>query len=353
MSPATVARSSVDNRSSCSKAFTTLVECARDQSASWGEVVFYARLDTIDVTLARFRARSDSVDLYIGARLPLRGFRHRGSAGARLADSIDYGFWVSTSLGSVLHHRAATRQLPREGDIAWTDQWISRVGDGNIMHRVEAVDRRYARGARGAAFLTSADAAIFRLKGFGISDILAADKAEPRKPLLQSWRDLDIAPNGGVVAPRLPIALAWEVYDLKAGPDGRAKWRVQLRREDGTLKSRFDVQSLIVCAPNAGTQVIASEPDASDISYVRTEPARRTVVEYLRFNLADAQPGRHVLVLEIEDLIAGTKTSRSVSLRILQPSAQNRSKPSVAPAELTGFQLLDAERFRYWQRMQR
>jgi hypothetical protein len=218
------------------------------------------------------------------------------------------------------------------------------------MHRVEAMDRRHARGARGAAFLTSADAAIFRLSGFGISDILTADKVTPKRPLLQSWRDLDVTPSGGVIAPRVPVALAWEIYDLKPGPDGRVQWRVQLRREDGTMQSSFDAQSLIVGAPSAGTQVVASEPNASALSYVRTEPARRTVVEFLRFNLSDAPPGRHVLIVEVEDLVAKTKTSRSVGLRILQPTAQNRSKESVPPAEYNGFTLLDAGPGMFWRK---
>lgn len=337
----------------CGNATLPLVDCARKNSAAWREVVFHGMLDTIDVTLSRFRARNDSVDLYVGARIPMRGFRHRNTQGVSLRDSVTYGLWISSSFGNPVHQLQTTKRLPAENEIAWFDQWHVRIGSGNIMHRVEAVDYRHARGARGAALLTSADAAIIHLSGFGVSDVLAAEKITPTRALLNSWRDLEIVPNGGVVAPRMPIALAWEIYDLERGPDGLARWRVHLKREDGTLRSRFDAQSLIIGAPTAGTQVVANEPDASGIAYTRTEPARPTVVEFLSFNLSDATPGRHVLILTIDDLVAKRTTQRAVSLRILPPASQWRNQFGVWPASVDGFRLTDTPNLRFVPAMRR
>jgi hypothetical protein len=116
---------------------------------------------------------------------------------------------------------------------------------------------------------------------------------------------------------------------------------VKLKREDGTILSSVDVQSVIAGSPNAGTQLVANEPDASGITYTRTEPVRETVVEYLRFNMSDAAPGRHVLIVTVDDLVANRTMSRSVSVRILPPSLQDRSARGVSAPGMSGFTLAD------------
>jgi hypothetical protein len=308
----------------CTFPAPTIYRCAREDHASWHDVPFEARQDTVDVTAARFRSSADSLDYYLGARIPLRKFLHRADPEAERGDSIAYGATIATSRGIQQFQDRARRDLPRSSDVAFTAQWRARVPVGDIMHRVEAYEPRMLASARGTRMLTSTGAATYVTSGFGMSDVLVADSiSEARRPV-RSWRDLKTVANGAVLAPSGGIAMGWEVYGLSRGADGRSRWRVTLSREDGRAIVNMDVRSLIVGDPEAGVKVVSAEPNATMLSFVRNEPSQPVMVEYIRFRMPDVGVGRHVLRVRIEDLLNNRVTQKSVSVRVLDPKEQAR-----------------------------
>jgi hypothetical protein len=141
------------------------------------------------------------------------------------------------------------------------------------------------------------------------------------------WRDLDIVPNAAVVRPNQRFAMVWEVYDLTAGPDGRMRWRVRIKRERGEVRVGNDMQAVMRGARSAGTRVVAAESDAPDVSFDRGERAAPAVLENITFVLTDAPEGRHVVHVTIDDLVAGRSVTRSLSVRVLDPGTERRGAP--------------------------
>jgi hypothetical protein len=318
-----------ERSSSCRKdehAIVSLYDCALTRRADWEGVPFWAVTDTIDVTLARFRARGDSVDVYVGARVPMRSFTQRYELNAEPNSRIAISLWLTSAIGTPVVHKSLGGELPDPGLVARFAQFTGRVGSQAMMHRVEALDALRPAGARGAAQFNSAEQVAFPTKGFGMSDVLVAASIKPksqRVPL--RWTDLDMTPNGAVIAPGQRFALAWENYDLKPGPDGRVRWRVQIKREQGAVVTRADMKDVLAGSANAGTKVLANESDAPDVSFTRDAPSTDVTVDFLSTFSFDRVPvGKHVLQVLVEDLVAHTTVSRSVSVRVLDPAMQKR-----------------------------
>ncbi len=314
-------------RPSCTddlKAFLTIHSCAMSRRADWSDVAFYGRTDRIDVTMARFRARGDSADVYVGARIPLRAFRSREDPRATRADRIALAFWLTTESGAPIHRETVSRELPASGLLAWTQQWTHRVGSVRMMHRVEALEPMQPAGARGVTRFTSDAQVAFPVRGFGMSDVLIAATAAPRQGVAHRWSDLVIQPNGANVPPAGRFAMVWEVYDLEPGRDGRVHWRVRIKRERGAVVSREDMPSVLAGAASAGTRVIAAERSAPDVSYVRSDSPAAAVLENIVFNASDAPVGYNVYNVTIDDLVSGRSVTRGVSVRVLPPESQKR-----------------------------
>ncbi|MEO7522112.1 MAG: hypothetical protein ABIW79_09875, partial [Gemmatimonas sp.] len=302
----------------------TLQFCATARRADWTDVPFWGATDTIDVSAARFRAPGDSVDLYLGARVPLRRFSDRETSNIDRSERITLSAWLATPIGEPVFHADEQRELPKRGEVAWTAQWSPRVSQGDVMHRVEALEPRNAIGARGAVVHTNNAQVSIALRGPGMSDVLVAANVRPARAPALRWRDYDVQPNGAVVALRETFSMMWEMYGLVPAADGRMRWRVSLHRETGTRKRDPDVRGMLQGVKTAGERILADEPDAPAMLYTRNEPAAAAIAEHMRFNLGDAAPGLHVLEVRIEDLVAKRTMSRSVSIRVLDPKAQAR-----------------------------
>ncbi len=306
------------------QAFPSLHACATALRSEWDDVPFYGTTDAIDVTVARFRARADSADMYIGARVPLRAFKSRVDSKANRTDRIHLGMWLTTELGAPIVHDSLSRELPAYNLLAWTHQWTPRVGSTRMMHRVEAMEPTVPSGARGIARFTSDAQVAFPMRGFGMSDVLVAASAAPRRSGARRWSDLAIQPNGGTVAPNARFAMVWEVYDLTPGRDGRARWRVRIKRERGAVVLREDMKEVLVGSAKAGSRVLPSESDAPDLAYVRDAGAGVPTLENITFSLGNAPPGHHVVNVTIDDLVSGRSVTRGVSVRVLDPDSQKR-----------------------------
>lgn len=309
----------------------TLHDCVKSDRASWDGVPFWGTTDTIDVTAARFRARGDSSDLYIGARLPLRRFKYDNDFGADKTDRIAFTLFLTTGLGDIVYRREELRELPPHRVTSWTAQWAPRVRSGDLMHRVEALEPTRARAARGAVMHTSDAAVSIPLSGFGISDLLVAASGRAMRNPVTRWSDLTLQPNGGVIAPGAPFLLGWEIYDLTPAPDGRVRWSVSIRRENGEIVRRSDARALLRGARSAGDRVLADEPGAPAVRYDRDAPAASALFEHVTFNMGNFPPGRHVVEVRIEDLVAKRTVARSVTVRVLPNNAQPRAPLTAIP----------------------
>lgn len=330
--------------SSRPEVFPSLYGCATDLRAEWTDVPFYGTTDAIDVTVARFRARGDSADMYIGARIPLRAFKHRDDLRASRTDRITLGMWLATELGAPIKHESVSHELPAANLLALTHQWTPRVGSRRMMHRVEAMEPTKPSGARGIARFTTDAQTAFPVRGFGMSDVLIAARATPRTSVARRWSDLTIQANGGAVAPKARFAMIWEVYDLTPGADGRVRWRVRLKRERGAMVMREDMKEVLVGSAKAGSRVLAAESAAPDLSYVRDAAPSEALLENIVFGLDDAPPGHHVINVTIDDLVSGKSVTRGVSVRVLVPDSQKRGTQVGSPFDTPTTRRTDAPR---------
>lgn len=313
-----------------------IVNCAEDRRAEFHGIPFYGVTDTIDVAAALFRTAGanarDSVDLYLGARVPLRQFKYREADESNAQDRITLSAWLATPKGKIIYTDADARKLPSYSDREWTAQWMTRAQSAPLMHRIEAIEPTKTVGARGISYRTAAAVREFALTGFGMSDLLVAATAKPKTSEVRRWSDLAYTPNGGVIAPRGTFQLAWEVYDLQPASDGRVRWSVEIRREIGIAGQREDMRAILVNARTAGARLLADEADAPAVAYTRDEAAAAAVVDHLSFNLGDVPAGRHVVQVTVKDLVSGRVVTRGVTVRVLPPDAQRRGAPTARSA---------------------
>ncbi|MEP6781522.1 MAG: hypothetical protein ABJC26_16610 [Gemmatimonadaceae bacterium] len=309
----------------CSRgvAVRTFALCAQWEAANWDDVPYQVGMDTIDVAVARFRAANSRADIYIGARIPLRRFPLAGKGKSSSADSITTAFWIATPLGDSLLHAEQKRARPVKDEIDYRMQYRAQLASVVIMHRVEAFDAKAIRSARGGALLTRDATTQLTSAGFGVSDILVAATATAAKRTPSSWRDFELVPNGASVSPRSTFALLWEIYDLKPDNNGRVRWRVTVRTEKGR-RIFADVRSTIEASSGAATQVVKNESDAPQMSFVRDAVAAPVIVDQMNYGLADLPPGRHVVQVQVDDLVSGNSVTRTVSVRVLDPKVQRR-----------------------------
>jgi hypothetical protein len=99
---------------------------------------------------------------------------------------------------------------------------------------------------------------------------------------------------------------------------------VSVHREKGARLRRDDARALLAGTHRAGDRILADEPEVPAVSYTRNAPAGAAIAEHLRFSLGNAPPGRHVVEVKIEDLVARKTVARSVMVRVLEPGAQRR-----------------------------
>lgn len=295
---------------------TTFVDCAERTRAHWAEVPFMSSLRSIDVIAARFRAGRDSTDIYLGASVPMGGFLVDPFGNGARGTPLHLSAFLGTPQGGVHWRRAEDRPRPTR-DTRWRVQWSPRVANGEWLHRVELLDVDRVRGARGAMTFTTTMASVQSMRGFGMSDLLVAADAREGRTAARRWNDYTIDPNGGVVAPNTPFVLVWELYGLRPSNDGRLRWRVEIRREQGAQVTRTDTRDVLLGAPRANPIVRADEPEAPELLYTREAPPSDVVVDRLRMPLpAAATPGRHVLRVRVTDLVTGEVVERGVSVRL-------------------------------------
>lgn len=276
---------------------------------SWANVPSTKLLDTIPIRIVRFRARGDSADAVIAASVPMDSLT-RGLEMSRVP--VDVDFRVLDQFVKVRGVESVQSSLRPDSAGSLARVWTRRLGPGINVVRVEAMQLDSRRAARAMSRVDPEASS-----GFGMSDVLLGGRPEPRAANLVPgrWTDIDITPSVGSYAPGTPVGIVWEVYDLLQR-DNTTKYRVavSVQRTDksplGSVASRlFD---------GLGRTVGRQQTRRDEITYTfdRTGGPVPAVVEYLALDLPGFPRGAYRLRVDVIDLNANKRTSRSAEFQI-------------------------------------
>lgn len=277
---------------------------------AWDNVVSTRTMDTIPMRIARFRARGDSLDAVVAARVPLDSLV-RNTPLDRVPVDFDFRIFdqfvrvqgMESTQGSYAPDSAAERARRT---------WTKRLGPGINVVRIEALQADTRRAARGTVRLLPVPTA-----GFGMSDILLGSKPSlvAGKTAAARWHDVEMVPSEGVLERGATLGLVWELYELTAN-NGNGKYRVAIsveRAERGGPLG-FGVKALDGLGRVFGRE--NTSPDKFTISFDRTAAATATLVEYLSLDMSAATAGRYKLRVDISDLGSGQRVSRDTEFTI-------------------------------------
>ena len=274
----------------------------------WTNVPVTMEMDSVAMQIVRFRGPGDSTDVALFAHLPVR----------RLIEDLDLATGT-IDLALTLYRgamRVAERDSTRQAvnvsapDAVERRSWRRRFPPGELGYRVEALQAEGGRGARalGMTNLTSE-------RGFGMSDVLVADRVTPRADSAMRWSDLLIEPSAGVLRPGQEIGVAWESYAL-AEQRGQSRYRVELALTVTRVTRATDLVTRITGGIADAIGLSAAGTDRVSLSFERTRPASAVALDYLTLDLGNAPAGRYRLTVQITDLIANRQVFSSRELVI-------------------------------------
>jgi GWxTD domain-containing protein len=282
----------------------TVGDITNTTPATWDNLT---RGDVLDVAVrtARFRTDGDSIDLYLAAHAPVREMRR--SSGT--TSPVTAGFWLFG--GRTPEIVDTTSRYAGDGTAAW----INRVAPATYTYRVEAMVAGAVDAARAVDSIRIGDDTTgFRVRGFGISDLLLASRIEPRGTPAR-WRDFEVVPLVTQASASGELALIWENYDLTAR-DGQAQYTVTLSIEaQRGVAGRVLAEIVGALANVAG---VSRRDDRVTFTWDRTTPHSRAVVDHIAVSLRDTPPGDYRVTLEVMDRATGRKTSRATSVSVAQ-----------------------------------
>ncbi|MDQ6886491.1 MAG: GWxTD domain-containing protein [Gemmatimonadota bacterium] len=265
----------------------------------WSNLRIDREMDSIDVQLARFRGGVDSVDLAVYADVPIARMVH----GVDIArGAVDLAFTAFDSRARPLA-RDSTRQTVSfvHPESASRRSWRRRFGPGSIFYRVEARQPDAERAARATGALELGAA-----RGFGISDVVMAERVSPKNDAPRRWSDFLITPSATTLRRGQSLALLWESYELEPKPGGGSnsyKIEIVLTVVAVSRPSSFVARIIGGAADAIGTSAKGDQQVA--LSYTTQKPARAVQVDHLTLELGDAPAGEYRLTLRITDLVTG------------------------------------------------
>lgn len=274
----------------------------------WTNVPVTVTMDSVRVQVARFRGPADSTDVALFAHVPVR----RLLRGLDLTNgTVDVALTLYRDAMQVVE-RDSTRQTVsvRAPDAVERRSWRRRFAPGELGYRVEALQAEGGAAARalGAVRLSSA-------RGFGISDVLVAERVAPRTETAERWTDLLIEPSAGVARRGQEIGVAWETYAL-AEERGLARYRVELVLTVVEVARASDFLTRITGGIADAIGLSAKGQERVSLSFERTRPATPTALDYLTLDLGDAPPGRYRLTVEVTDLVTNQRSAADRELII-------------------------------------
>jgi GWxTD domain-containing protein len=266
-------------------------------------------VDSIRVQLVRFRAGSDSGDVFVAAALPIgRMIRNVDLARGAVDISIKAYTWRAQPVFVRTMHEVFDFTNAPE---VTTHSWRTRLRSGSFMFRVEALQPDGRHGARAASRIE-----IVGESGFGLSDLLVADQVT-RLGVGQRWSDFLISPNLAVVDRAKPFALLWETYDLK--PDhGSDKYKVTVTVQRIHGGGLGDFVAKIVGGAASAVGLSGSGADKVSLTYPREIPATPVAVDYVSLDLGQAPEGSYLVTVDVLDLVSNATTRQQSQILVVE-----------------------------------
>ncbi|MGI8843974.1 MAG: GWxTD domain-containing protein [Gemmatimonadaceae bacterium] len=280
------------------------VEAREAAPAGWTNIpVSRFHIDSVKVVVSRFKAPGDSTDALVVAEMPIGHLVGRGRAGVV---PVDVAFVAYDHRGRTVR-RDSARQLVDADAVGASEirEWRQRVGLGATLYRVEALEPDSLRAARALGELVP-----LPWIGFGVSDLLVAQRVRRGAHGDGRWSDFEIEPSVGTFALGQSVGLLWETYWL-TNEGGKNRYQVVLTLEprDGSRGERGFAAKIIDGFKDI-VGLSAQGIDRVQLEYTREMPAQLIQVDHLSLDLGGLPPGQYRLALAITDIISGRSASR-------------------------------------------
>jgi hypothetical protein len=191
-------------------------------------------------------------------------------------------------------------------------QWVSRVPAGEYLYRIETTSPgALVAGRSSATLVLGADTTTgFALRGFGVSDLLLATRAEPAG-VPRRWHDFALTPVLGSVQRGTDVSLVWEVYEAGM-EDNRARYgvTVTLTRE----RSAAGRVAMSIVGAITGAVGRRRGDDGVDITFERVVPHAPALVDHVTVSLEDTPPGAYRIAIAVTDRVTGRVTTRGTRI---------------------------------------
>ena len=283
----------------------------RDNPVRWDNVPVMKLTENMDIRTAAFRSTNDSLDVVAAADVPTKHM----AAQIELAGSLPF-----TMSSRVIDARVETHGVQstvkkfNSDSIPQTSpqSWVSRVGAGRNLIRIEAYQPDTRRIAKG--FVNISDA---RSSAFGMSDVLLGSRAPELTAAPARWRDVKMTPSAGTYKSGDPIGLVWENYELKSdGADVKYRVHITVQREVGSGLENLSARIRSAFGNNELAQ--GSGSGNVEIDFPRSAPARPVTVEAVTVDIGKVIPGKFTLTVEVTDLVSKKKTDRVLQFRVVE-----------------------------------
>jgi hypothetical protein len=122
----------------------------------------------------------------------------------------------------------------------------------------------------------------------------------------------------GVLRRTEPLALLWETYGL-AVDSGASRYRVSITIEQ---RDRRGALARMGAAIVGGVRAAVGRSSRGDgrvtLTYDRDVPATPVALDYLTVDASGLERGRYAVIVEVEDLLAKRRITRSSDLTIIE-----------------------------------
>ncbi len=257
------------------------------------------------VSITRFRAPGDSVDLLLLAQAPLAAIREAAPNAQVRSDA-----WLLGRNGAGDFRDSSTLGA------AGIERGVYRVRPEQYLYRVEATATGAMTAGRAMRWITAdRDTATgFALRGFGISDLLLATAVQPGKRAPVRWSDFNVAPLLGALPRQRTVDVIWENYELGAR-NGQTQYSIAITlQRQRSASGRIAAAIVGIAATAIGVDRTA---DRLTLKFDRTGPAAPgAFVDRISIALGDTPAGDYRLTLEVTDKSSGRKVSSASSITI-------------------------------------
>lgn len=281
-------------------------------------------LDTIYAQVAQFRAANIGTTVAVFGFVPV-GRLLRG-VDVRTTDLEAAAIVKDGYMRDVVRRVTAERTTVGDSNHLETRTWRLDLVPGEYLLRIEARERSAGKAARSITALN--------VRGFGggplnLSDVVVADRVQPRMENPQRWTDFLIDPSVGRFSRGAPLSILWESYNLRPDSMGFAHYRI-----DVTITAREVRRANLAARIIGGIRDavgLSALGDSISLSFEREANVRGRLAmpEYLDVVLGDAPGGFYDLALTVTDRQSGESVTRRRQFVITE-------NPGVLPPRVPG-----------------